>query len=115
MMLYMGRRAREAARELALASTEAKNAALLAMAARLEADSGKIIGAIGLSGGSADQDGQCARAGAAEVSHADSGEWASSAVAFFAYQPVSAVSCTAAGLARTQASSLSETPPEIPN
>ncbi len=45
MMLYMGRRAREAARELALASTEAKNAALLAMAARLEADSGKIIGA----------------------------------------------------------------------
>ncbi len=43
MMLYMGRRAREAARELALASTEAKNAALLAMAARLEADSGKII------------------------------------------------------------------------
>ncbi|HZJ13094.1 MAG TPA: glutamate-5-semialdehyde dehydrogenase [Methyloceanibacter sp.] len=42
-MLYMGRRAREAARELALASTEAKNAALLAMAARLEADSGKII------------------------------------------------------------------------
>ena len=45
MMLYMGRRAREAARELALASTEAKNAALLAMAARLKADSGKIIGA----------------------------------------------------------------------
>lgn len=43
MMLYMGRRAREAARELALAPTEAKNAALLAMAARLEADSGKII------------------------------------------------------------------------
>jgi len=43
MLLYMGRRAREAARELALASTEAKNAALLAMAARLEADSGKII------------------------------------------------------------------------
>ncbi|MBC8013946.1 MAG: glutamate-5-semialdehyde dehydrogenase [Methyloceanibacter sp.] len=42
-MLYMGRRAREAVRELALASTEAKNAALLAMAARLEADSGKII------------------------------------------------------------------------
>ena len=43
MMLYMGRRAREAARELALASTEAKNAALLAMAARLEAGTEKII------------------------------------------------------------------------
>jgi glutamate-5-semialdehyde dehydrogenase len=45
MMLYMGRRAREAARELALASSDAKNAGLLAMAARIEADSGKIIGA----------------------------------------------------------------------
>jgi glutamate-5-semialdehyde dehydrogenase len=43
MMLYMGRRAREAARELALASTEAKNAALLAMAARIETDAGKIL------------------------------------------------------------------------
>jgi glutamate-5-semialdehyde dehydrogenase len=43
MMLYMGRRAREAARVLALASTEAKNAALLAMAARLEAGTGRII------------------------------------------------------------------------
>jgi glutamate-5-semialdehyde dehydrogenase len=43
MMLYMGRRAREAARELALASTEAKNAALEAMAARIEADAGKIL------------------------------------------------------------------------
>jgi len=43
MMLYMGRRAREAARELALASTEAKNAALLAMAERIEAASDKII------------------------------------------------------------------------
>src|SRR5712691_10184079 len=37
MMLYMGRLAREAAAELALASTEQKNAALQAMAARLEA------------------------------------------------------------------------------
>jgi glutamate-5-semialdehyde dehydrogenase len=43
MMLYMGRRAREAARGLALASTEAKNAGLLAMAARIEADAGKIL------------------------------------------------------------------------
>ena len=43
MMLYMGRRAREAARELALASTEAKNAGLEAMAARIEADAGKIL------------------------------------------------------------------------
>jgi glutamate-5-semialdehyde dehydrogenase len=43
MMLYMGRRAREAARELALASTEAKNAALEAMAARIEADAAKIL------------------------------------------------------------------------
>ena len=42
-MLYMGRRAREAAAALALASTEAKNAALRAMADRIEADSGKIL------------------------------------------------------------------------
>ena len=42
-MLYMGRRAREAARELALASTEAKNEALGRMAARLEASAEKII------------------------------------------------------------------------
>ena len=43
MMLYMGRRAREAARELALASTDAKNAALEAMAARIEAAAAKIL------------------------------------------------------------------------
>ena len=43
MMLYMGRRAREAARELALASNAAKNAALEAMAARIEAGASKII------------------------------------------------------------------------
>jgi glutamate-5-semialdehyde dehydrogenase len=43
MLLYMGRRAREAARELALASTEQKNEALVRMAARLEAVSEKII------------------------------------------------------------------------
>jgi glutamate-5-semialdehyde dehydrogenase len=43
MMLYMGRRAREAAAALALASTEAKNAALNAMAARIEADAGKVL------------------------------------------------------------------------
>jgi glutamate-5-semialdehyde dehydrogenase len=43
MMLYMGRRAREAAAGLALASTETKNAALNAMAARIEADAGKIL------------------------------------------------------------------------
>jgi len=43
MMLYMGRRAREAARELALASTAAKNEALEAMAARLKAGAAKII------------------------------------------------------------------------
>jgi glutamate-5-semialdehyde dehydrogenase len=43
MMLYMGRRAREAARELALASTQAKNAALEALAARIEADAAKIL------------------------------------------------------------------------
>ncbi len=45
MMLYMGRRAREAAVGLALASTETKNAALNAMAARIEADVGKILAA----------------------------------------------------------------------
>ncbi len=44
-MLYMGRRAREAAAALALASTEAKNAALLAMAERIEANAGKILAA----------------------------------------------------------------------
>jgi glutamate-5-semialdehyde dehydrogenase len=43
MMLYMGRRAREAAAALALASTEAKNAALGAMAERIEANAGKIL------------------------------------------------------------------------
>jgi glutamate-5-semialdehyde dehydrogenase len=43
MMLYMGRRAREAAAALALAPTEAKNAALHAMAKRIEADAGKIL------------------------------------------------------------------------
>lgn len=43
MMLYMGRRAREAAAGLALASTETKDAALRAMAARIEADAGKIL------------------------------------------------------------------------
>ena len=43
MMLYIGRRAREAAHTLALASTEAKNEALERMAARLELSSGKII------------------------------------------------------------------------
>jgi len=43
MMLYMGRRAREAARELALASSDAKNAGLIAMAARIEADAGKVL------------------------------------------------------------------------
>jgi glutamate-5-semialdehyde dehydrogenase len=45
MMLYMGRRAREAARELALTSTAQKNTALEAMAARIEAGASKIIGA----------------------------------------------------------------------
>jgi glutamate-5-semialdehyde dehydrogenase len=45
MTLYMGRRAREAARALALASTEAKNRALEAMAARLEAGARKILDA----------------------------------------------------------------------
>jgi glutamate-5-semialdehyde dehydrogenase len=43
MMLYMGRLAREAAGELASASTAQKNAALEAMAAKLEANAGKII------------------------------------------------------------------------
>jgi glutamate-5-semialdehyde dehydrogenase len=43
MMLYIGRRAREAAHTLALASTEAKNEALERMAARIELSSGKII------------------------------------------------------------------------
>ena len=43
MMLYMGRLAREAARELALASTAQKNAALEAMAARLEARAEAIL------------------------------------------------------------------------
>ncbi|MGB2933591.1 MAG: glutamate-5-semialdehyde dehydrogenase [Methyloceanibacter sp.] len=43
MMLYMGRLAREAARELALASTAQKNAALEAMAARLEARAEAVL------------------------------------------------------------------------
>jgi glutamate-5-semialdehyde dehydrogenase len=43
MMLYMGRLAREAARELALASTAQKNEALERMAARIEAGTEKII------------------------------------------------------------------------
>jgi glutamate-5-semialdehyde dehydrogenase len=43
MMLYMGRRAREAAAALALAPTEAKNAALTLMAERLERDAAKIL------------------------------------------------------------------------
>jgi glutamate-5-semialdehyde dehydrogenase len=43
MMLYMGRLARKAAAELALASTEAKNAGLEAMAARLEARAAAIL------------------------------------------------------------------------
>ena len=43
MMLYMGRLAREAATKLALASTERKNAALEAMADRLELRAGKIL------------------------------------------------------------------------
>ena len=42
-MLYMGRLAREAARELALASTAQKNAALEAMARRIEARTGAIL------------------------------------------------------------------------
>jgi glutamate-5-semialdehyde dehydrogenase len=43
MMLFMGRMARDAAHELALASTAQKNAALEAMAAQLEARSGAIL------------------------------------------------------------------------
>jgi glutamate-5-semialdehyde dehydrogenase len=43
MMLYMGRRAREAARELALASAESKNAALMLMAERIESAAAKIL------------------------------------------------------------------------
>ena len=42
-MLYMGRLARETARTLALASTDQKNAALEAMAERIEARSGAIL------------------------------------------------------------------------
>jgi glutamate-5-semialdehyde dehydrogenase len=45
MMLYMGRLAREAANELATASTETKNIALRAMAGRLEAKSNAILDA----------------------------------------------------------------------
>ncbi len=43
MLLYMGRLAREAARELALASTATKNAALEAMAAKIEAKAEAIL------------------------------------------------------------------------
>jgi glutamate-5-semialdehyde dehydrogenase len=43
MLLDMGRLAREAARELALASTEKKNAALEAMAAKIEAKADAIL------------------------------------------------------------------------
>ena len=43
MMLYMGRLAREAARVLALAPTEAKNCALEAMARQIEANAQKIL------------------------------------------------------------------------
>jgi glutamate-5-semialdehyde dehydrogenase len=45
MMLYMGRLAREAAGALALASTGAKNRALEAMGARIEANAQKILDA----------------------------------------------------------------------
>jgi glutamate-5-semialdehyde dehydrogenase len=45
MMLYMGRRAREAAHALGLDSTDAKNEALERMAARIEASAEKIIDA----------------------------------------------------------------------
>jgi len=45
MMLYMGRLAREAAGALALASTQAKNRALEAMGARIEANAQKILDA----------------------------------------------------------------------
>jgi glutamate-5-semialdehyde dehydrogenase len=47
MLLYMGKLAREAARELALAPTDAKNAALERLAARLEARAGAILKANG--------------------------------------------------------------------
>jgi glutamate-5-semialdehyde dehydrogenase len=47
MLLYMGKLAREAARELALAPTDAKNAALERLAARLEARAGAILEANG--------------------------------------------------------------------
>ncbi|MGH6791781.1 MAG: glutamate-5-semialdehyde dehydrogenase, partial [Methyloceanibacter sp.] len=43
MMLYMGRLAREAAGELARASTGAKNATLEAMAVKLKENTGKIL------------------------------------------------------------------------
>jgi glutamate-5-semialdehyde dehydrogenase len=43
MMLYMGRLAREAARQLALATTAQKNAALEAMAKKIEARSSAIL------------------------------------------------------------------------
>jgi glutamate-5-semialdehyde dehydrogenase len=43
MMLYMGRLAREAAEGLARASTDAKNAALEAMAGKIETGAGKIL------------------------------------------------------------------------
>jgi glutamate-5-semialdehyde dehydrogenase len=43
MMLYMGRRAREAAATLALATAETKNAALLTMAEHLERSAPKIL------------------------------------------------------------------------
>jgi glutamate-5-semialdehyde dehydrogenase len=44
-MLYMGRLAREAAADLALASTDQKNAALGRMATRLEAETEKVLNA----------------------------------------------------------------------
>jgi glutamate-5-semialdehyde dehydrogenase len=43
MMLYMGRRAREAAAALAAASAETKNAALMIMAERIEAGAAKVL------------------------------------------------------------------------
>ena len=45
MMLYMGRLAREAARALALASAEAKNRALEAMATKIEQNAEKVLDA----------------------------------------------------------------------
>jgi len=45
MMLYMGRLAREAAADLAVASTDQKNAALGRMAKRLEAETEKVLDA----------------------------------------------------------------------